>query len=749
MSFRKLSLSIGAGLLGLASAAALIAPAPRSAVSPDAAGQMTRASAFFDSIVTTTRAARDPSRVSAADAIALGYLERLRLGLGSPFRLVDQTLHDPRLDDSTRTRLAWALLERTMRGEAYVVDPRVLDGMGPSRDGASARGAAHVALIERTIASAPDAREGELAVRLAYQLASGERTLREGAVPVANEVAALARDRRLAQRDVQTLFVRARADGIPAFDELQAMRAGGAFAVEQPSSTPLAPGVAARSVADARNLLDSLRSLADSPIQDAPAAPAELLGPGAARRLAALGAALPPQSPVAVAMRTYRTALLDAGLPADVAARRERLAAGATNEETLAALYAWVRASGDTGTAPALALTDAGTALRAYAQEAVWFPGDGGPTVAELRREFGVASVGFDRDVPAAWRPYYLRLVQTSLGDLQQVLTDFSADGLRIQYGVGGLPDSALAMHNPATRTIRLSIRSSAGTLAHELAHDLDAQAARRLYAIGGGYSTDRAAQGGEGPLTWSVRGLAAARLVNPLRGEPAPNESGRPTELFARDMDWFVAVSLASLGRSDGYLSAVQDAALTGYAGASPDLTPRAARALMTAAQEMTYVPEPLKDRFLDAWTDPAASDPYLLVQRVLELHPARLGGGPGWSGRASWIPTLATAPLVCVDVPNDADEALRTRAALLDLALDARALGIARMRAGWYPETRRPAWARAVLDEAPWSPAEGQRVVRRIRAGLAAQLETAADTGPFERTFPTFRAATSDCSD
>ena len=69
--------------------------------------------------------------------------------------------------------------------------------------------------------------------------------------------------------------------------------------------------------------------------------------------------------------------------------------------------------------------------------------------------------------------------------------------------------------------------------------------------------------------------------------------------------------------------------------------------------------------------------------------------------------------------------------------------------MRAGWYPETRRPAWARAVLDEAPWSPAEGQRVVRRIRAGLAAQLETAADTGPFERTFPTFRAATSDCSD
>src|SRR5256885_7012387 len=33
--------------------------------------------------------------------ISLGYLERLRLGLGSPFRLVDEALNDPRSEEHT------------------------------------------------------------------------------------------------------------------------------------------------------------------------------------------------------------------------------------------------------------------------------------------------------------------------------------------------------------------------------------------------------------------------------------------------------------------------------------------------------------------------------------------------------------------------------------------------------------------------------------------------------------------------
>ena len=76
---------------------------------------------------------------------------------------------------------------------------------------------------------------------------------------------------------------------------------------------------------------------------------------------------------------------------------------------------------------------------------------------------------------------------------MQSVLPGFFANGLRVEFGVAGLPDSVLAMHDPRTRTLRLSIFTSAGTLAHELAHDLDWQATRRLFTGVGGYSTDRA----------------------------------------------------------------------------------------------------------------------------------------------------------------------------------------------------------------------------------------------------------------
>src|SRR5688572_22080352 len=58
------------------------------------------------------------SAVSDTTAIAIGYLERLRLGLGSPFRLIDYALTDPRLDQPTRDRLAYALIARILDGRA-------------------------------------------------------------------------------------------------------------------------------------------------------------------------------------------------------------------------------------------------------------------------------------------------------------------------------------------------------------------------------------------------------------------------------------------------------------------------------------------------------------------------------------------------------------------------------------------------------------------------------------------------------
>src|SRR5688500_9286824 len=70
------------------------------------------------------------AEVSEAAAIAVGYLERLRLGLVSPFRLIDYALADPRLDEATRHRVAYALLARALDGDSYEIDPVALDRAG-------------------------------------------------------------------------------------------------------------------------------------------------------------------------------------------------------------------------------------------------------------------------------------------------------------------------------------------------------------------------------------------------------------------------------------------------------------------------------------------------------------------------------------------------------------------------------------------------------------------------------------------
>ena len=70
-----------------------------------------------------TRRYRDVLRRKAKtddiDAIAATYLDRLRLGLGSPFRLIDYALADRMLSDSVRRRVAYAMLDRTLDGDTY------------------------------------------------------------------------------------------------------------------------------------------------------------------------------------------------------------------------------------------------------------------------------------------------------------------------------------------------------------------------------------------------------------------------------------------------------------------------------------------------------------------------------------------------------------------------------------------------------------------------------------------------------
>jgi hypothetical protein len=311
-----------------------------------------------------------------------------------------------------------------------------------------------------------------------------------------------------------------------------------------------------------------------------------------------------------------------------------------------------------------------------------------------------------------------------ALRDEQSVLTGFFPDGLRIAFRVAPLPDSALAMHNPKSRTLELSLGTSAGTIAHELAHDLDWQAARQLYAGSAGYSTDRAMREQRGPLATSMRGLAEARLIRPLLGGDARRPTIRPAELFAQSADWFVTSALARRGRVNGFLSAVQDPLITGYAASAPTAVGLVGgQSLVSALAQMTYVPDSLRESFLTQWADPATVDPVLLVRRVLETPV---------SWRSVWVrhsgltapPSLASTsdPLACL-VSGDSPDG-RARLRLLHMAVDARARGVALRRARYRFAGPPAPWAKSLLGVVPWSPAEGERVVSDLRAALVNEL-------------------------
>src|SRR3954469_5949429 len=62
------------------------------------------------------------ARSDRVRGITLAYGERARLGLGSPFRLMDQAMHDTRLPDSLRLDLAWSIAGQILDGDVYVTD---------------------------------------------------------------------------------------------------------------------------------------------------------------------------------------------------------------------------------------------------------------------------------------------------------------------------------------------------------------------------------------------------------------------------------------------------------------------------------------------------------------------------------------------------------------------------------------------------------------------------------------------------
>lgn len=712
--------------------------------------ELRRARAWSDSLVAATRERTDPAEIGAADAIALGYLERLRLGLGSPFRLADFALHDPRLGDSTRRRVARAIVARTLAGDAYETDAATLDHVGSATHAVlPGSGRRHRALVDSAVAGPEHPRGGELAVRLAYALAVAEGSAGRFATVLASRTAALARDRVLAMRDARALVAAAKADRSDPLLLLPAWRAARRFEVERPTLAPIPDVEEARAIRDAIAMLPALREIAADTVgaQPGTAAP-PLLGPGAARRLADLlsVADAPPQSPVIVAVDGYRESLASASARAPSRRARARFATRARSEESLAAeraLAAW--GGGYTGGAePSLAVLAAAVALRAYAQEEVWFAGFPAPTPEELRSRLGLRAVVFDPGVPLAWRAYASRMLVSAVADLHRVFPTLGVQGLTVQFALRPGAGS-LALHNPTTRTVHLPVTTSAGTIAHELAHDLDWQAARASDGRAGDYRTDRAVRERREGLAATVRALSATPLVPPASDRRQQSAARRPAEVFARSADWYVAAVLASEGRSNGYLTSVQDEVIAGYTAVMPpDAAGDRAAALVELLGGMTWLPPTARDEFLARW-GPARTPTTLDIARRALDAPLRdlrvsLSGSTAFESpfgvRSLGMSSFGMAPTGIWPSPSagrcaaspleDADSPrATTRRALLDAVADARARGLVRLAVRrWGARPDAPPSIRALRGDVPFSRTLAEETIARVRDSVAEKL-------------------------
>jgi hypothetical protein len=468
----------------------------------------------------------------------------------------------------------------------------------------------------------------------------------------------------------------------------------------------------------------------------------------AARRLAWVAAvrAAPPQAPITVAVTsTVRPSPLTAGSSTAADTRTKdaltRFADRAVNEEAIAAEYSLFLAQDSShATQPSLAVLWAAVSMRAYAQERVWFPGDGGPSVPDLKDRFGLAAVSFDANVPPTWRPYYLRMLGSALSDLQRVLPAFGVRGLGVHFGESPMHDAALAMHDPATRTVFLPVATSAGVIAHELAHDLDWQTARTRYGLRGTYSTDRAVRQYRDRLAASMLELSDAGPGESSLGTDGARlvPSARPTEVFARNVDWFVTAVLARDGRMNGYLSAVQDGVLTGYGSvAAPEVARDGAQAMMRALDEMTLVAPATRAWFIEAHGRTRPVPLPELTRRVLDV-PLSAGDRRITQGLRSAAETVAPSgeasarALIalgggCRDAAPG-DRLVDQRARVLVEAADARARGLLARRAHFAATAERAPWqARALLGNA-WTSTYADRAQAELRDAILRRAVLAA---------------------
>ncbi|MGH7483806.1 MAG: hypothetical protein ACRELV_16785, partial [Longimicrobiales bacterium] len=407
---------------------------------------------------------------------------------------------------------------------------------------------------------------------------------------------------------------------------LEQWREARRFLVEQPLATPIPVVVEEEAIALARQLAGAIRTLDPHTARSAVpvrATPGLLTEP-LARRLATVADSLdyPAQAPIVMAVQLHRDALLSPRQDAADSADTRRFMRVAVDEESFVAAHALLDASGAVpdGTLARIALAAAVT-MRPYAQEAAWFPGDGGPSEPELVARYGLAEVSFDASVPTSSRPYYRRMVAAALTDLQRVLPSLNVRGLTIRIASIERSPATLAMHDPRTRTLYLPPGTGAGTIAHELAHDLDWQVALRRFRVRGDYATDRATRRGTGALAASVRNLAVGALEPPVAGAAEAQHDRRPAEVFARSVDYMVTLMLARDGRMNGYLSSVQDGVLTGYGSVRPpDFTGRAGEALVSILDQVAPLPTRARAWYVEHQGLSRSLGAYDLLRTVLE---------------------------------------------------------------------------------------------------------------------------------
>ena len=450
------------------------------------------------------------------EAIGAAYHERARLGLGGPFRLIEIAARDTRLPDDARRELMRELFERVADGDTY--------------QSTNTLPAAHQHVIEHALTSARDPRVSELAINHAYDIAVAENTVSPETRYAASTTVALLRDRALAQRDAERVREHARLHDLDPATLVPALRAQRMLLVEQPLLSRMDQNARADAERLSKLVIGGVRQAARTTVSTIPQFHNSAIPREAAARILELQRTheRPPQSALIIAMRS-------AQLPYT-----------ARDEETFVAELALMPAHAQ------LAAQRAAIALRPFAQEKIWHAQSVAPGAKDMLVKYGVR-IAFN-DVPAQWQTYYRAQLDQALNDVQQVLPGLSLKGLTIEIGDVDHAANYLAFHDPRARSIRFAPNTGAGSLAHEIGHDVDWQIGRREYGRKR-YASDYAAD--------------VAALME-LSG-PHATSSERKTETFARQFDWFIAAGLADLGRMNGMLTAVQNEWLPGHGGAVP----------------------------------------------------------------------------------------------------------------------------------------------------------------------------------